>query len=104
MDAIVKKYARKNMVTVMVILMSSLFTSIAAAADYSDHPKAKAFVDKMVTEHNFERAYVQTLIDGAVHRQAILDAISAPQKKPKLGLSTVKSLSLKLARIRANSL
>lgn len=88
MDAIVKKYASKNLfivnvATVIVALMSSLVTSIAAATDYSDHPQAKAFVDKMVTEHKFERTYVQALIDGAVRKQAILDAISRPAEKTK---------------------
>ena len=78
-----KTYVSKNLVTVIVALMFSVFASICWAADYSDHPKARAFADKMVTEHGFERAYVQQLIDGAVRKQSILDAISRPAEKTK---------------------
>ncbi len=78
-----KKYASKKIAAMIAMLMSSVFASIAFSADYSDSPEAKAFVDKMVTKHGFDRDYVQKLIDGAVRKQSILDAISRPAEKTK---------------------
>ncbi len=51
--------------------------------NYSDHPQAKVFVDKMVSEHGFERAYVNSLLAEATRKQSILDAISRPAEKTK---------------------
>jgi hypothetical protein len=40
-------------------LVLTLFTPLLFAADYSNHPEAKKFIDKMVSDHNFDRAYIQ---------------------------------------------
>lgn len=57
--------------------------TICAQASYQGHDKAKVFVDKMVSEHGFERAYVEALVDNAQKKQSILDAISRPAEKTK---------------------
>ena len=51
--------------------------------DYGSHPKALVFIDKMVEQHGFERAYVQQLMRTAVKKQRILDAIARPAEKTK---------------------
>jgi membrane-bound lytic murein transglycosylase B len=50
-------------------------------ADYSTHPRAKAFVDTMVVEHKFERDDITALLKNAEKKQAILDAIARPAEK-----------------------
>lgn len=50
---------------------------------YLQHAQAQAFIKKMVTEHNFERAYVEGLLQNAQKKQGILDAISRPAEKTK---------------------
>ncbi|VUD53143.1 Membrane-bound lytic murein transglycosylase B [Thalassocella blandensis] len=50
-------------------------------ADYSQHPDAAAFIDKMVKEHNFTKEYVEGALRQAEKKQSILDAISRPAEK-----------------------
>lgn len=57
--------------------------SFSAVADYSKHPLADEFVNKMVTEHGFEKKYVVGLLSKAKKQQSILDAISRPAEKTK---------------------
>jgi len=52
-----------------------------AAADYSEHAKAPAFIKKMVSEHGFEAAQVKNWLAAAEKKQSILDAISRPAEK-----------------------
>lgn len=59
------------------------FSVCALAGDYSQHPEAIKWMDKMVKEHGFERAELQALIDQAEKKQAILDAIARPAEKTK---------------------
>ena len=66
--------------TLLAIFLSS---PLSADDNYSNHPEAKKFVDKMVTEHGFDRAYVQGLIDQAEKKQSILDAIARPAERTK---------------------
>lgn len=53
------------------------------AGDYSENPKALAFIDLMVTKHEFDRAYVAGILDQAEKKQSILDAMSRPAEKTK---------------------
>lgn len=75
--------------TALIIMTLLAVDSIAAAnkniADptYGDHPQAAQFVEKMVTEHGFDRAYVSGLLKQAQRKQSILDAISRPAEKTK---------------------
>lgn len=78
-----KIFSSKTLVTLLALLVVCFSAPFVLASDYSNHPQAKAFVDKMVTEHGFKRAYVQQLINGAVRKQSILDAISRPAEKTK---------------------
>ena len=55
----------------------------APQADYSQHPKAIAFIDKMVKEHKFDREYISQVLANAEKKQAILDAIARPAEKTK---------------------
>lgn len=50
---------------------------------YVEHPKGKAFIDMMVSKHNFERAYVESVLKDAEKKQKILDAMSRPAEKTK---------------------
>ena len=53
----------------------------AAHADYSKHEDASQFIDKMVNEHKFDKAYIVEILSQAEKKQAILDAISRPAEK-----------------------
>ncbi len=69
-----------------------------ANGDYSKHQAAQSFVDKMVAEHKFDRAYVQGIIDQAERKQSILDAISRPAEK-RLQWHEYREIFLKSDRI-----
>ena len=65
----------------LAVMVSAEVTS--AEVNYGGHPNAKAFVDRMVAEHDFERSYVQKLMQNAEKKQSILDAIARPAEKTK---------------------
>jgi membrane-bound lytic murein transglycosylase B len=67
----------------VVGVVACLLFSLAAAADYSTHPDAQAFADRMVSEHNFDRAEVDLLLRDAEKQQSIIDAMSRPAEKVK---------------------
>lgn len=63
------------------VLTALSLTACASLA--ADDNGQQAFVDRMVSEHGFSAAEVTTLLDQAVLRQDILDAISRPaEAKP----------------------
>lgn len=51
---------------------------VTAAADYSQHEKAAAFVDKMVDKHSFDRDWVVGILKQAEKKQSIIDAMERP--------------------------
>ncbi|WP_372865377.1 lytic murein transglycosylase B [Spongiibacter sp.] len=55
-----------------------LVAPLGAAADYSQHEKAAAFVDKMVEKHSFDRDWVVSLLTAAEKKQSIIDAMERP--------------------------
>ncbi len=55
--------------------------SFSALADYSEHPKALAMVERLVAEHNFSRDDLLSLLAKAEKQQSVLDAISRPAEK-----------------------
>lgn len=63
----------------------SLFCSALIAEEsefnYKHHPKAKAFVKKMESQHGFDPAFVYDLLQDAKRKQSIIDAISRPAEK-----------------------
>ena len=54
-----------------------------SAGDYGKHPLALAFIDKMSTEHNFDRNEVAAIIGAAERKQSIIDAMNRPAEKVK---------------------
>lgn len=66
--------------TFLAACVASAFSSVAHA-DYSNYDDAKALVDEMVTEHQFDRAELQALLKSAEKKQSILDAIARPAEK-----------------------
>lgn len=78
----------KQLLSVGVLALSMVATvavgaAIIPAENYAHHPKAQAFVDKMVTQHGFERSYLERLMTSAERKQSILDAIARPAEKTK---------------------
>ena len=55
--------------------------SVPASADYSAHPDAAAFIDKVVTKHELDRQWVTALLSEAQRKDSILKAISRPAEK-----------------------
>lgn len=65
-------------------LMAALMATTAAtrvAANYTQTPAVKTFINEMVAEHEFEQAELEQLFTQAVKKQNILDAISRPAEK-----------------------
>ncbi len=52
-----------------------------AHAGYEDHPEAAAFIERMVSEHKFDRQALRSLLAQAERKQSILDAIARPAEK-----------------------
>lgn len=65
------------------LLPLGILLASSVQADYSKHPLAEKFVNKMVNEHKFEREEVLGLLSKAKKQQSILDAISRPAEKTK---------------------
>ncbi|GAA4106790.1 lytic murein transglycosylase B [Zhongshania borealis] len=59
-------------------MAAALLLTGPSLADYSAHPGAEAFVNKMVEKHNFDRDWVVSMLKGAEPKQSILDAMSRP--------------------------
>lgn len=66
-----------------VFILLMLLIAPNALSDYSEHPEAKAFVDKMVAEHDFSQEELVALLSEAQKQQKILDAIARPAEKTK---------------------
>jgi peptidoglycan lytic transglycosylase B len=75
-----------NMIKQWLIGLLTVCFSIsinAAEQNYADHKKSKQFIDKMVSEHGFDRGYLQKLMADTLRKQSILDAIARPAEKTK---------------------
>ena len=55
--------------------------TLASASLLADSAQVDAFIDKMVTEHDFERAEVTHILNQAHRRQDIIDKISRPAER-----------------------
>ena len=66
----------------MVFALAALL-SVSVQAGYLDSPKAKAFADRMVAEHGFDRGEIDALLDNAEKKQSIIDAMERPAEKVK---------------------
>lgn len=67
-----------------ILSLALIIAPIAAmAAQYSDRPEAKVFVERMVKEHKFDKAYIEGILAQAEKKQAILESIARPAEKTK---------------------
>ena len=69
-------------------LLLAFSGSVSFAADQEqpvtidvEQPEVTAFIDEMVSEHEFDREQLRAALGDAVIRQSILDAISKPAEK-----------------------
>ena len=66
-----------------VVFVFSTLLSLSTVADYSQHPDARKFVDRMVSEHEFERTEVEKILKSASRQQSIIDAMNRPAERVK---------------------
>jgi peptidoglycan lytic transglycosylase B len=81
----VSKYGFQNRYVMKRILMTlaGMLFSLSASADYLQHPEAKVFANRMVSEHGFDRAEVEALLVEATKKQSIIDAMTRPAERVK---------------------
>ncbi len=60
------------------LLVLSLVTANACAADFSDKKEVKAFIKQMVKKHKFNKQYLEKLFSRAKMYDSILKAIARP--------------------------
>ena len=66
-----------------VVLSSCLLLAPLSFSDYSQQPQVAPFIDRMVEEHQFERAQVLEWLMVAENQQSIVKAMSRPAEKVK---------------------
>lgn len=66
--------------TVAVLALLLLSSARAFAIDVN-RPEVRSFIDKLATEHHFNRKHVRTVLRHAQTQPAILDAISRPAER-----------------------
>ncbi|MDA8856063.1 lytic murein transglycosylase, partial [Porticoccaceae bacterium] len=66
-----------------VVLSSCLFLAPLSFSDYSQQPQVAPFIDRMVEDHQFERAQVIEWLKVAENQQSIVKAMSRPAEKVK---------------------
>ena len=74
------KLKLRTMFPTLAFLLALYPAQAHSNTNYSQNPKAKTFVEQMVSE-GFERAYVEGLINDAHRKESILKAISRPAEK-----------------------
>lgn len=74
----------------------------AAHAIDTDRKDVSAFIDEMVNEHGFDRAELVDVLEGAIVKQPILDAISKPAEK-KLTWAEYRKIFITPERINAGA-
>ncbi|KZY71107.1 lytic murein transglycosylase B [Oleiphilus sp. HI0071] len=81
------------------LLVLMVFASGVVRADYSEHPLAQSFIDKMVNEHGFEEGFLRDTLKQAERKESILKAISRPAEK-RLNWAEYSKIFLTEKRIR----
>lgn len=61
--------------------LAVLLMPAASWASYLENESARQFADKMVTDHGFDRTWLEQLLTQAERKQSILDAISRPAER-----------------------
>lgn len=70
-----------SLLKICLFAVAFMFFSAATHADYTQHPKAKAFADKMVNKHGFDRSYMNDLLAAAKFRENIIESMERPAEK-----------------------
>ena len=76
------KTRRMNVVLLKLACSALLFPATLYAID-SDREDVQSFMEKLVTEHGFEREYLESMLNQGETQQSILDAISKPAERTK---------------------
>lgn len=64
------------------LLLATLFVSATvSASNYSEQPQVRVFIDRMVSEHGFDRDELAALLDQAERREDILELMRKPAEK-----------------------
>ncbi|WGL16477.1 lytic murein transglycosylase B [Microbulbifer bruguierae] len=69
--------------TGLLAALGLVLTACAQEQGHGDNVQAKAFVDYMVAEHNFNRDELQALIQESRRKESILKVIKRPAEKAK---------------------
>ncbi len=72
---------KRCLLSVAAILAVTPFFSASAQGFDTARPEVSGFIDKLVSEHGFDAAYVSEVLSGSSSRQSILDAMSRPAEK-----------------------
>lgn len=70
----------RKLVLLLSLSVSQLLPALASA-NYADHEKAIGFIDKMVSEHGFNKNELQQTFAQASRKESILEAIARPAEK-----------------------
>lgn len=80
MKKTLNKYFAAPLIALSIVVTGFSSTSFA---DYSTHPEATAFIDKMVEKHQFKREEIVGWLKVAKHQTSIVKAMSRPAEKVK---------------------
>lgn len=85
-------------------LLTSALLGVCSTAFAIDtaQPEVQAFIDEMVTEHEFDRVTLSAALEGAEHKQKIIDAISKPAEK-SLSWAEYRKIFITPERIKAGA-
>lgn len=61
--------------------LAGVVLASSAGADYSEHPKATEFIERVAAKHSLDPADIKKILAQAEKQQAILEAISRPAEK-----------------------
>lgn len=67
----------------ILVVAAGLLISLSIHAGYQNSTEARAFADRMVAEHGFDRAEINALLAAAEKKQSIIDAMQRPAEKVK---------------------
>lgn len=65
----------------LLSLLILIFASKAASALDTDRADVQQFIDTMVSEHDYDRATLETVLQNAESKESILEAISKPAER-----------------------
>lgn len=83
----------------MILIMTGLLLPLSAQANYAQRKDVQKFIDKMVKEHNFDRAILNKWIARASRLDGVLESIAKPAEKT-LTWEEYRPIFLKNKRIR----